>query len=206
MEDFLGNIPVLDQLSVAGQNLISAATSQINGDSVDSLDPATQDPSTAAEAEAELNAYETKEFEPFVKPICDLFLEFFELSKGNSWLRGRTVVVVLHQLLGGTIERKVHDSARSYLEDDKLEGYVQSLQNGMWPDGKMKAASTPRTLAEKAHTRREAALVLGALIPDLAGSVVGRSNAQAASRKVVAMLNNRRLKYVTRFHDMEVLC
>jgi sorting nexin-25 len=194
MEDFLGNIPVLDQLSVAGQNLISAATSQINGDSVDSLDPTTQDPSTAAEAEAELNAYETKEFEPFVKPICDLFLEFFELSKGNSWLRGRTVVVVLHQLLGGTIERKVHDSARSYLEDDKLEGYVQSLQNGMWPDGKMKAASTPRTLAEKAHTRREAALVLGALIPDLAGSVVGRSNAQAASRKVVAMLNNRRLK------------
>ena len=25
---------------------------------------------------------------------------------GNSWLRGRTVVVVLHQLLGGTIERR----------------------------------------------------------------------------------------------------
>jgi sorting nexin-25 len=194
MEDFLGNIPVLDQLSVAGQSLISAATSQINGESVDSLDPATQDPTTAAEAEAELNAYETKELEPFVKPICDLFLEFFELSKGNNWLRGRTVVVVLHQLLGGTIERKVHDSARSYLEDDKLEGYVQLVQNGMWPDGKMKTASTPRTLAEKAHTRREAALVLGALIPDLAGSVVGRTNAQAASRKVVAVLNNRRLK------------
>jgi sorting nexin-25 len=194
MEDFLGNIPVLDQLSVAGQNLISAATSQINGDSVDSLDPTTQDPTTAAEAEAELNAYETKELEPFVKPICDLFLEFFELSKGNSWLRGRTVVVVLHQLLGGTIERKVHDSARDYLEDDKLEGYVQLLQNGMWPGGKMKATSTPRTVAEKAHTRREAALVLGALIPDLAGSVVGRTNAHAASRKVVAVLNNRRLK------------
>lgn len=194
MEDFLGNIPVLDQLSVAGQNLISAATSQMNGESVDSLDPATHDPATAAEAEAELNAYETKELEPFVKPICDLFLEFFELSKGNSWLRGRTVVVVLHQLLGGTIERKVHDSAGSYLEDEKLESYVQLLRNGMWPDGKMKAASTSRTLAEKAHTRREAALVLGALIPDLAGSVVGRTNAQAASRKVVAVLNNKRLK------------
>ncbi|EGP91595.1 uncharacterized protein MYCGRDRAFT_102819, partial [Zymoseptoria tritici IPO323] len=95
MEEFLGNIPVLDQLSVAGQNLISAATSQISGGaSAESLDPAAQDPSTAAEAEAELNAYETKEVEPFVKPIADLFLETFELSKGNSWLRGRTVVVV----------------------------------------------------------------------------------------------------------------
>ncbi|MGG6498636.1 UNVERIFIED_CONTAM: hypothetical protein NY603_37490, partial [Bacteroidetes bacterium 56_B9] len=80
----------------AGQNLISAATSQMSGSSpVDSMDPAVQNPATATEAEAELNAYETKEVEPFVKPICDLFLETFELSKGNSWLRGRTVVVVL---------------------------------------------------------------------------------------------------------------
>jgi sorting nexin-25 len=214
MEDFLGNIPVLDQLSVAGQNLISAATSQMNANGsesnsvvIDSLDPSSSNPTTTTttEAEAELRAYEnsndatnpaTKELEPFIKPICDLFLELFELAKGNSWLRGRTVVVVLHQLLGGTIERKIHDSARSYLEDDKLESYVLLLQKGLWPDaagGKFKAASVPRTAAEKALSRREAALVLGALIPDLTGSVVGRANAQAAGRKLGALLNNRRL-------------
>jgi sorting nexin-25 len=199
MEDFLGNIPVLDQLSVAGQNLISAATAQLNGTgasgaAIDGLDPATQDPNTAAEAEAELNAYEAKEAEPFVKPICDLFLETFELSKGNSWLRGRTVVVVLHQLLGGTIERKVRESAKTALEDENLVKYVDLLKNTMWPGGKMRPASTPRTPVEKARTKTEASLILGALIPDLAGSVVGKANAQAASRKIVAMLNNRRLK------------
>lgn len=195
MEDLLGNIPVLDQLSVAGQNLISAATSQVGtGSPVDSLDPATQDPSTAAEAEAELNAYETKEAEPFVKPIADLFLETFELSKGNSWLRGRTVVVVLHQLLGGTIERKVKEAAFNALQDEKLASYVSTLKTIMWPDGRMRPAATPRTAADKARTRKEAALLLGALVPDLAGSVVGRANAQAASRKIVAMLNNPRLK------------
>ena len=216
MEDFLGNIPVLDQLSVAGQNLISAATSQMNANGsesssviIDSLDPSsstTTTTTTTTEAEAELRAYEnsndattnpaTKELEPFIKPICDLFLELFELAKGNSWLRGRTVVVVLHQLLGGTIERKIHDSARSYLEDDKLESYVLLLQKGLWPDaagGKFKQATPPRTAAEKALSRREAALVLGALIPDLTGSVVGRANAQAAGRKLGALLNNRRL-------------
>ena len=196
MEEFLGNIPVLDQLSVAGQNLISAATSQINGASpIDSMDPAVQDPATATEAEAELHAYETKEVEPFVKPICDLFLETFELSKGNSWLRGRTVVVVLHQLLGGTIERKVKEAATSALQDEKLAGYVNAIKNTMWPDGKMRPPpSVPRTAAEKARTRKEAGVLLGALIPDLAGSVVGKTNAQAASRKIVAMLNNGRLK------------
>ncbi|KAK4507476.1 hypothetical protein PRZ48_001211 [Zasmidium cellare] len=195
MEEFLGNIPVLDQLSVAGQNLISAATSQINGGTpVDSLDPATQDPATAAEAEAELNAYEaTKEAEPFVKPICDLFLETFELAKGTSWLRGRTVVVVLHQLLGGTIERKVRETARNALEDEKLAGHVETLKNIMWPNGKMRPPSVPRTAQEKARTRKEAGLLLAALVPDLAGSVVGKANAQAASRKIVAMLNNPRL-------------
>ena len=194
MEDFLGNIPVLDQLSVAGQNLISAASSQTTAAPIESLDPATQDPATAAEAEAELNAYETKEAEPFVKPICDLFLETFELSKGNSWLRGRTVVVVLHQLLGGTIERRVREAVKGATEDDSLARYVTLLETTMWPDGKPRQAMTLRTTAQKAHTRREASLILGALIPDLAGSVVGKANAQAASRKIIAMLNNQRLK------------
>lgn len=199
MEDFLGNIPVLDQLSVAGQNLISAASSQMSGPNgaaaaIDSLDPAAQDPATAAEAEAELNAYETKEAEPFVKPICDLFLETFELSKGNSWLRGRTVVVVLHQLLGGTIERRVREAMKSATEDESLTRYVDLLKSTMWPEGKTRPTPLPRTLAEKARLRKEAGIILGALIPDMAGQVVGKANAQAASRKIVAMLNNQRLK------------
>lgn len=195
MEEFLGNIPVLDQLSVAGQNLISAASAQLNGGPpLESLDPAAQDPNTAAEAEAELNAYETKEVEPFVKPICDLFLETFELSKGKSWLRGRTVVVVLHQLLGGTIERKVREAARNALQDEGLAKYIDMVQSIMWPEGNMRPASAPRTTQEKARTRKEAGLLLAALVPDIAGSVVGKANAQAASRKIVAMLNNPRLK------------
>ncbi|KAK3651185.1 tRNA (guanine-N(7)-)-methyltransferase (tRNA(m7G46)-methyltransferase) [Elasticomyces elasticus] len=199
MEEFLGNIPVLDQLSVAGQNLISAASAQVNGAPIDILDPATHDPATAGEAEAELNAYEAKEAEPFVKPICDLFLETFELSKGNSWLRGRTVVVVLHQLLGGTIERKVRESAKNSLEDASLASYVGMLRDAMWPDGRPRPASVPRNTAEKMRTRKEAGLILGALIPDLAGSVVGRTNAQAASRKIVAVVNNQRLNAHTVF-------
>lgn len=199
MEEFLGNIPVLDQLSVAGQNLISAATAQMttsNGgpSAIDALDPAMQDPATSAEAEAELSAYETKEVEPFVKPICDLFLETFELSKGNSWLRGRTVVVVLHQLLGGTIERRVREIARTSLEDEPLARVVDLLRDTMWPGGKPRLTTTPRTDAEKARTCKEATLLLEALIPDLAGSVVGKANAVAAARKIAAALNNKRLK------------
>lgn len=189
MEDILGNIPVLDQLSTAGQNLLTAATSQLA-----TMPPLTSEDSiTAAEAEAELNAFENRELEPFVKPICDIFLEVFELNRGNNWLRGRAVVVVLHQLLGGTIERKVRENVKTLIQEDAVLKYIALLKDSMWPGGK-KREPVPRTAAQKTKTRTEASLMLATLIPDLAGSVVGRINAQAASRRIFATLNNPRLK------------
>jgi len=190
MEDILGNIPVLDQLSIAGQNLLSAATSQL----ITMPAAISEDPVTAAEAEAELNAFEDRELEPFVKPICDIFLEVFELNRGNNWLRGRAVVVVLHQLLGGTIERKVRENVKGFVHEDAIIKYINLLKDSMWPGGQLKRDGKPRTASEKAKSRKEASLMLATLVPDLAASVVGRVNAQAASRRIFATFNNPRLK------------
>lgn len=201
MEDILGSIPVLDQLSLAGQNLIAAATSQLNAMPPLEEGPAGSGTLNAAEAEAELNAFENRELEPFVKPICDIFLEMFELNRGNNWLRGRAVVVVLHQLLGGTIERKLRDNVKILLQEEAVLKYVTLLREGLWPGGRSmtgakdgEGGKKPRTAAEKAKTRTEASLMLATLVPDLAGNVVGRLNAQAASRRIFATLNNGRLK------------
>lgn len=189
VDDILGNIPVLDQISVAGQNLIAAATSQLNA-----IPHVNEDTFPAAEAEAELNAFENKELEPFIKPICDIFLEVFELNRGNNWLRGRAAVVVLQQLLGGTIERKVRDNVRMLVQEDALVRYISMLTDTMWPGGQLNRDRKPRTGAEKKKTRTEASLMLATLVPDLAGGVVGRVNAQAASRRIFATFNNSRLK------------
>ncbi|KAK0640914.1 PXA domain-containing protein [Cercophora newfieldiana] len=198
MEDILGSIPVLDQLSLAGQNLIAAATNQLGAMPLE--DAGSGEVLNAAEAEAELNAFENRELEPFVKPICDIFLEVFELNRGNNWLRGRAVVVVLHQLLGGTIERKLRDNVKILLQEEAVLKYIGLLREGLWPGGKSMTGAKegnggkkPRTAAEKARTRTEASLMLATLVPDLAGNVVGRLNAQAASRRIFATLNNSRL-------------
>jgi sorting nexin-25 len=202
MEEFLGNIPVLDQLTVAGQNLISAATSQLaaNGTTVPpqlaSSAVLAAEPGSDAEAEAELLAFENKELEPFVKPICDLFLEAFELNRENNWLRGRAVVVVLHQLLGGTIERKVRDSFAASTSEESIAKYIDTVKDSLWPNGKFKQ-SVERTQEERTKSKKEAGAVLSTLIPELAASVVGRSNAQSASRRLHATFNNPRLKYVS---------
>ena len=206
MDDFLGNIPVLDQLSVAGQNLISAATSQYvsslpstsTNDPGDALTSSTISAtvSASAEAQAELDAYDKQhDFdEPFVKPICDLFLETFELNRSVNWLRGRAVVVVLHQLLGGTVERKIRDTARSLASDANVLRYVDLARESLWPEGApMVRGSEGRTDSQKKASKREAGVVLAALVPDLAGSVVGRANATAAARKIAAAVNNQRL-------------
>ena len=189
MDDFLGNIAVIDQLSAAGQNLISAATTQIG---VTQSGAISDDPAAIAEAEAELNAFEDRELEPFVKPICDIFLETFELNKGNNWLRGRTVVVVLHQLLGGTVERKIRDTIKGFLQEDSVLKYIDLIKETMWPGGRLREWK-PRTPADKAKSKTAASVMLATLIPDLAASVVGRANAQAAARRIFAMMNNERL-------------
>jgi len=205
MEDILGSIPVLDQISVAGQNLLSAATSQMNLSTI----PATvsEDPLTAAETQAELNAFENanKDVEPFVKPICDIFLEVFELNNGNNWLRGRAVVVVLHQLLGGTIERKVRENVRALVGEDAIVKYVGLVRDGLWPKGEKKDGKgdtgkpgqrqqkKQRDKKEKEASRREAQLMLATLVPELAGSVVGRVNAKVASGRLWRVFQNGRL-------------
>lgn len=43
----------------------------------------------------------------FSAPICDLILAVFELNKKNNWLRRQAIVIILQQVLGGTIERCV---------------------------------------------------------------------------------------------------
>lgn len=192
MDEFLGNIPVLDQLSIAGQNLISAATSQYNSMPSTTLDDSPI-PVSTDEAQAELEAFENHNLEPFVKPICDIFLELFELNRGQNWLRGRAVVIVLHQLLGGTVERKVRETAKSLVSDVNLLKYINLVKDTMWPNGVLQRDKKPRTENEKAVSRKEASVMLATLIPDLAGNVVGRANAQAASRRVFATANNQRL-------------
>jgi len=117
----------------------------------------------------------------------------FELNRKSNWLRGRAVVVVLHQLLGGTVERKIRDQTKAILDEESLLGYIQRLSDAVWPDGVLARNSVLRTPKEKSKTRTEATVMLASLIPELSASVVGRANAKLASRRLSAVCNNQRL-------------
>jgi len=61
----------------------------------------------------------------FSAPICDLILAVFELNKKNNWLRRQAIVIILQQVLGGTIERYVFHSLEIL---DVVHGYRQKNQ------------------------------------------------------------------------------
>ncbi|KAF9015695.1 PhoX domain-containing protein [Cyathus striatus] len=129
----------------------------------------------------------------FSAPICDLILVVFDLNKKNNWLRRQATVIILQQVLGGTIERKFREHIKSFLQDGKCLSLLRMLQDSLWPGGKLKTNSTVRTMEDKIRTRDEANRKLSFLIPDLASNMIGRSNARRGARRIFAVLQNRRL-------------
>ncbi|KAI9032587.1 PXA domain-containing protein [Phycomyces nitens] len=109
----------------------------------------------------------------FTEPLCDLFIEMFELKEKNNWLRRQAVVIILQQILGGTIERRLTES--------------------MWPGGASLSFKPPRQPEEKQHTREEANRKLSTWLPDLLGNMVGRQNARRGARRLFSVLQNKRL-------------
>ncbi|OCF73903.1 hypothetical protein I204_05748 [Kwoniella mangroviensis CBS 8886] len=128
----------------------------------------------------------------FTGPICDLFIEVFDL-KENNWLRRQAIVVILQQFLGSTIERKVRDSFRSATSSESLERIILNLQETLFPGGDRRPPSIERTEQEKLETKIRACKKLGLLIPDVAANMIGRSNARRAARRVFGALQDTRL-------------
>jgi hypothetical protein len=45
-----------------------------------------------------------------IEPVCDFFIELFDLNEKSNWLRRQAIIIILQQLLGGTIERYFYPS------------------------------------------------------------------------------------------------
>ncbi|KAG6332541.1 hypothetical protein ID866_6552 [Astraeus odoratus] len=101
----------------------------------------------------------------FSAPICDLVLAVFELDKKNNWLRRQAIVIILQQVLGDTIERKIRQSLKSLYNEGRLAQLLTMLRGTMWPGGQLKAPPSARTPEEKLRSRNEANRKLSALVP-----------------------------------------
>ncbi|ORX36019.1 PXA domain-domain-containing protein [Kockovaella imperatae] len=146
----------------------------------------------------------------FTAPICDLFIEVFDL-KGSNWLRRQAIVVLLQQFFGGTIERRCRDAYINGTSASSMERVVAMLQETIFPDGQRRVPAAARTAREKNESRNNAGQKLAMLIPDVAANMIGRGNARRAARRVFGALQDQRLNQqlflcifdeVSRFHSL----
>ncbi|MBW0460667.1 hypothetical protein O181_000382, partial [Austropuccinia psidii MF-1] len=165
-------------------------TQQPAHDGDDDPDPLASLPSNIKPIEGEL-------LTSFTAPICDLLIEVFELNDKNQWLRKQGIVIVLQQILGGTIERKIREFVSESLNDENLSQIICNFEECLWEPndkgGELRQPSNPRSFEEKIITRDGAYRKLSAIIPELAASILGRSNARSATRRLFSMCQNRRL-------------
>lgn len=128
----------------------------------------------------------------FVQPICDLFTQVFGLDSGDYSLRGRAIVVILSQLLGGTVEKRVREFVNKQLSARVLTDRVQTLRDVLWPngeDGEFRQRVV-RTSAQKSQCKHEASDMIKQLIGNMTSKVVGLSSSRYASNVIFAMYQN----------------
>jgi hypothetical protein len=125
----------------------------------------------------------------------DLFIELFELREKNNWLRRQAVVILLQQLFGGTVERRVTDALLSFAQIDSAIFLIEWTRDYFWPEGKpfFETEHPERTLEQKKKTRSDSLNKMTHLFPEILGSMVGRLNAKRGAERLCDVFQNRRL-------------
>lgn len=165
----------------------------------------------ALEAEAEM---EDPSHRPFIQPICDLFIQIFGFDRGNNWVRGRAVVVVVQQILGGTIERKLREAiAGGLASESNFTDGLQRLLDALWPQGvpfmqaaAAKAAAQPeRTGTEKIKCKHDSRVIVHTLIRDACVKIVGSTSSKYASYHLFEMFQHEKLNAHLVYSLLDVL-
>ncbi|KAL7748751.1 tRNA (guanine-N(7)-)-methyltransferase (tRNA(m7G46)-methyltransferase) [Sorochytrium milnesiophthora] len=139
------------------------------------------------------------------EPLSDLFIEVFELTDKNNWLRKQAVVILLQQIFGGTIDRKVVEIVDALCSDANTLMYLQTLRAALWPGGELKKAGVPKTDQEKAQISDDARRKLVTLIPEVLGPFVGRGNARKGANRIHSLLQNQILNRHLLYSLLDIL-
>ncbi|KAJ1679572.1 tRNA (guanine-N(7)-)-methyltransferase (tRNA(m7G46)-methyltransferase), partial [Spiromyces aspiralis] len=117
-------------------------------------------------------------------PLCDLFIEVFELRDRNNWLRRQAINVLLRHIFGGAMERRVKDLIRSLVGESQLVGYITDIINTFWPHQRPFSAPMPRTPAQRKHTSSQVRQKLLFYLPYTLSSMVGRRNTEKGAERL----------------------
>lgn len=128
---------------------------------------------------------------PFVRPLCDLAITFFQLNRSKVWLRGRAIALILQQLLGSTIEKVVRVNIDDRLKkESNVFALLIALQDSLWPNGEFRQSGKERSLIEKDRVKRQARYMLTSVTMDTCSKLFGTSNSKHAAERLFDLMQN----------------
>lgn len=127
----------------------------------------------------------------FVKPICDLLISVFRLNTSQSWLRGRALLVILQQIFGNTLEKKVYETVNHHLRtEENILDLLILLKNTVFPMGKLMPPPEKRSPYQKSTTKQEARVLLDVFMNETCSTIFGLANTTYANHNIFKMLQN----------------
>lgn len=123
------------------------------------------------------------------EPIIDLFVELFEI-KG---LRRQAIVIFLQNLFGDTVERRLTETLKEALNEEKVGNLLTSIRDTYWPAGIWGSTQVARTEDQKIRSKFESSSKLIQLFPEVFGGIVGRQSCRKGAMRLSTVFQNPRL-------------
>ncbi|ODV92277.1 hypothetical protein CANCADRAFT_19189, partial [Tortispora caseinolytica NRRL Y-17796] len=160
------------------------------------LGPEDTDPEDLAHASGLLGATDSAAIDDnylFLKSVTDLLYSIFDAS----WLKGRTNTLLIQQIFGSTVEKRVRGAIEQALAGDRLTDYVENIHRALFPD--------PDQLERLPANKRDTLEALSKSIEGNLGYIMGQQAGERAAHRVFAPLQNRQLNLHVLYSLFEVL-
>jgi len=143
--------------------------------------------------------YKPEGFTSLSEPLCNLIIELFEMKERSSFLRRQAVLLILQQILGGTIERKVTENIEWLVSEEMIVYYIDRFLQSWWPEGKLADNWPQRTVEQKEEMKKMAKQNLVTVLPEFFSSMIGSENSRRGGVRLFdafqSILLNKHLMY-----------
>ena len=140
-------------------------------------------------------------FPSVAESFCDLFIEIFNLNGKSNWLRRQAIILVLQQIIDGTIERKTQENIKWLLSEEMIVYYLSSIEIMFWPQGVWNNVPTIYNQDTKEQLRKK----LKYVFPELFGTFVGRQNAKKGANLIFESMQNKDINKSIAYQMMDEL-
>ncbi|WEJ93908.1 tRNA (guanine-N(7)-)-methyltransferase (tRNA(m7G46)-methyltransferase) [Yamadazyma tenuis] len=144
--------------------------------------------SNLRDMERELKSFDEREV--FIKPLINILMTVFKLKNAKSWLRGRALLVILQQVFGTTIEKKIYEQIAQIQQEESILDVLILLKNIVFPNGKFRDPPVIRSAVERYTTQEESRFLLSVFMSETFSTIFGVGNTKYAFSVVFNCLQN----------------